>query len=336
MKLYKMIFFNTMIMGTLIAASSYSWMSMWMGLEINLLSIIPLFSDKMNVFSSESSLKYFITQAIASTVLLMAAIMMLLTNEFIAPTMNSYLMMIMNSALLTKLGAAPFHYWFPEVMEGLNWVNCLILLTWQKIAPMMLLMNNLMNTKFIIMIVFTCMIVSAFMAFNQISLRKILTFSSINHIGWMMSTTMMSFPSWLMYFSVYSILNINIIAMFHYTKSFYLNQINNIMNKNKTFKFSMMINFLSLGGLPPFLGFLPKWMVINWLIMNNLLLMAFSMTILTLLMLFIYVRITLSTLLMSLTESKFLILKLKNSFLLILNFMSLVSLIICTLMFNLL
>nr|QWZ46427.1 NADH dehydrogenase subunit 2 [Stenomorpha consobrina] len=336
MKLYKLIFFNTMIAGTMIAVSSYSWMSMWMGLEINLLSIIPLFSNKKNVFSSESSLKYFITQAIASTVLLMAVIMMLLTNEFIAPTVNFYLMMILNSALLTKLGAAPFHYWFPEVMEGLNWMNCLILLTWQKIAPMMLLMNNLMNTKFTIMIVLACMTMSTFMAFNQISLRKILTFSSINHIGWMMSTTMISFPVWLTYFSIYSILNINIIALFYYTKTFYLNQINNIMNKNKMFKFSVLINFLSLGGLPPFIGFLPKWLVINWMIVNNLPLIALMMTILTLLMLYIYMRITLSTMLLSITETKFLNLKSSNSLLLILNFMSLFSLILCTLMFNLL
>nr|QWZ46362.1 NADH dehydrogenase subunit 2 [Pelecyphorus contortus] len=335
MKLYKMIFFNTMIMGTLIAISAYSWMSMWMGLEINLLSVIPLFSDKKNVFSSESSLKYFITQAIASAVLLMSVIMMLLTNEFIAPTVNFYLMMVLNSALLTKLGAAPFHYWFPEVMEGLNWMNCLILLTWQKIAPMMLLMNNLMNTKFTIAIILMCMVVSTLMAFNQISLRKILTFSSINHIGWMMSTTLISFPSWLIYFLIYSILNINIIAMFNYTKSFYLNQINNIINKNKILKFSMLINFLSLGGLPPFLGFLPKWLVINWMIMNNLPLTALFMTILTLLMLYIYVRITLSSLLLHSSEPKFLNLKFSNHLLLILNFISLFSLIICTLMFNL-
>nr|QWZ46375.1 NADH dehydrogenase subunit 2 [Pelecyphorus foveolatus] len=335
MKLYKMIFFNTMIMGTMIAISSYSWMSMWMGLEINLLSIIPLFSNKENVFSTESSLKYFITQAIASAVLLMSIILMLSTNEFIAPTMNFYLMMVLNSALLTKLGAAPFHYWFPEVMEGLNWMNCLILLTWQKIAPMMLIMNNQMNTKFTMMIILTCMIVSTVMAFNQISLRKILTFSSINHIGWMLSTTFISFPSWIIYFSVYSILNINIIAMFHMTKSFYLNQINNIMNKMKMLKFSLLINFLSLGGLPPFIGFLPKWMVINWLVINKMPFIALMMTLLTLVMLYIYTRITLSSLLLSITETKFVNLKFNNQIMLLINFISLFSLILCTLMFNL-
>nr|QWZ46323.1 NADH dehydrogenase subunit 2 [Philolithus sp. JT2] len=336
MKLYNIMFFNTMIMGTLIAISSYSWMGMWMGLEINLLSIIPLFSSKKNILSSESSLKYFITQAMASSVLLMSVILMLVTNEFIAPTMNFYLMMVLNSALLTKLGAAPFHYWFPEVMEGLNWVNCLILLTWQKIAPMMLLMNNMMNPKFTICIIFMCMVVSTVMAFNQISLRKILTFSSINHIGWMMSTTMMSFSSWTIYFIVYTVLNMNMIAMFQQTNSFYLNQINNSINKNKMLKFALITNFMSLGGLPPFLGFLPKWIVINWMIMNNLFLTAILMIMLTLVMLFIYMRITLSSLLMQLSETKFINLKFKNNYLLIQNFITTMSLALCTLIFNLL
>nr|QWZ46414.1 NADH dehydrogenase subunit 2 [Philolithus aegrotus] len=336
MKLYNMVFFNTMIMGTLIAISSYSWMSMWMGLEINLLSIIPLFSSNKNILSSESSLKYFITQAMASSVLLMSVILMLVTNEFIAPTMNFYLMMVLNSALLTKLGAAPFHYWFPEVMEGLNWVNCLILLTWQKIAPMMLLMNNIVNTKFTICIILTCMVVSTIMAFNQISLRKILTFSSINHIGWMMSTTLMSFSSWMIYFIVYTILNMNMIAMFQQTNSLYLNQINNSINKNKMLKFSLITNFMSLGGLPPFLGFLPKWIVINWMITNNLFSTAILMIMLTLIMLFIYMRITLSSLLMQLSETKFINLKFKNNYLLIKNFITAMSLVLCTLLFNLL
>ncbi|CAH1384876.1 unnamed protein product [Tenebrio molitor] len=91
-----------------------------MGLEINLLSVIPIFSEKKNVFSTEASIKYFITQAIASLILLISVIILLLTNEFINPLINSTLILILNSALIIKLGAAPFHFWFPEVIEGLN------------------------------------------------------------------------------------------------------------------------------------------------------------------------------------------------------------------------
>nr|YP_009144455.1 NADH dehydrogenase subunit 2 [Asbolus verrucosus]AKJ52241.1 NADH dehydrogenase subunit 2 [Asbolus verrucosus] len=336
MKLYKIMFFNMMVMGTIIATSSYSWFSMWMGLEINLLSIIPLMSTQKNSLSSESAIKYFVTQALASLILLMAAIMMMLINEFITPLVNYHFLMIMNSALLTKLGAAPFHFWFPEVMEGLTWLNCMIMLTWQKIAPMTLIMNNSMNPTFSTLIIISCLLTSAMMVFNQISLRKILTFSSINHIAWMISTTMMSSSSWLIYFAVYCLINMNIIMIFKMTNTFYLKQINNIINTNKTIKFSYMMNFLSLGGLPPFIGFLPKWIVINWLVNNNMYTIATTMIILTLIMLYVYMRITFSSMLLNHNEPKIIKLKINKMAINTINFMTLFSLITCTLIFNLL
>nr|YP_010002927.1 NADH dehydrogenase subunit 2 [Gonocephalum sp. MT-2015-Zz052324]ANT72384.1 NADH dehydrogenase subunit 2 [Gonocephalum sp. MT-2015-Zz052324] len=334
MKMYKIIFFSSMVMGTLISISSYSWFSMWMGLEINLLSIIPLFSNSKNMFSSESSLKYFITQAMASLVLLMAVIMMLLTSEFINPLMNFFFSMMLNSALLTKLGAAPFHFWFPEVIEGLNWANSFILLTWQKIAPMMLLMNNKINIQFLMIIIISSLIISTISGFNQISLRKILAFSSINHIAWMLSTLMISFSMWLIYFLIYTLINMNVIMMFNSTKSFYVNQISNIMNKNKMTKMSFMINFMSLGGLPPFIGFLPKWLVINWLTNNQLMLITFIMIVTTLIMLFIYIRIMMSSIVMSASELKNNKIEIKTPILTLVNMCTIPSMILCTLTLN--
>nr|YP_009775100.1 NADH dehydrogenase subunit 2 [Blaps rhynchoptera]QJA14886.1 NADH dehydrogenase subunit 2 [Blaps rhynchoptera]QJA15156.1 NADH dehydrogenase subunit 2 [Blaps rhynchoptera] len=335
MKLYKMMFFTSMVMGTILAISSYSWLSMWMGLEINLLSIIPLMSDSKNMYSSESSLKYFITQAMASMILLMAVIMILMTDEFINPLVSSSFSLMMNTALLTKLGAAPFHFWFPEVIEGLSWMNSLILLTWQKIAPMMLLMNNKMNTNFLLTIIFSSLIISTIMGFNQISLRKIMAFSSINHIAWMLSTMMISLSTWTIYFIIYSFININIITVMNSTKSFYLNQMINVMKKNKAMKLLFMMNFMSLGGLPPFIGFLPKWLVINWLVQNNLMTIAFLLIILTLIMLSIYLRTMMPSLMLTSSENKMADIKFKNPILMALNMTSVTSLFICTLIFSL-
>nr|YP_010759129.1 NADH dehydrogenase subunit 2 [Melanesthes exilidentata]WEX49719.1 NADH dehydrogenase subunit 2 [Melanesthes exilidentata] len=334
MKTFKIIFFSSMVMGTLISVSSYSWLSMWMGLEINLLSVIPLFSNSKNIFSSESSLKYFITQAMASLVLLTAVILMLLTSEFINPLMNFYFSMMMNSALLTKLGAAPFHFWFPEVIEGLNWANSMILLTWQKIAPMMLLMNNKINMQFLMVVIISSLIISTMSGFNQISLRKILAFSSINHIAWMLSTLMISFSMWLIYFLIYSLINLNVIMMFSSTKTFYINQINNIMNKNKMTKLLFMINFMSLGGLPPFIGFLPKWLVINWLTNNQFMLITFTMIITTLIMLFIYIRIMMSSMVLSSMELKNSKIEMNTPILTMINMWTVPSMILCTMALN--
>nr|ALO77654.1 NADH deshydrogenase subunit 2 [Anaspis sp. ANA01] len=333
MKLYKIMFFSMMVMGTLISISAYSWMSMWMGLEINLLSIIPLISSTKNMYSTESAMKYFITQALASMILLFTVILMLSLTEFINPQMNSSMMMMLNSALLTKLGAAPFHYWFPEVMEGLNWMNSLILLTWQKIAPFILLMNNELNYKFMFTIIICCLIVSTFMSFNQVSLRKIMTFSSINHVGWMISSILMSKTIWVIYFIIYSFITLNLISLFNKFKCYYLSQILTLMNNNKTLKINFMMNFMSLGGLPPFIGFFPKWLNINWLIMNNNFVLTTALIMMTLIMLYIYIRSMFTSIVIMHHEYKINNFNFKiNSFLM--NFVSLTTLIFCTMMFN--
>nr|QDG01000.1 NADH dehydrogenase subunit 2 [Tenebrio molitor] len=333
-KLYKLMFMTSMVSGTLISVSSYSWLSMWMGLEINLLSVIPIFSEKKNVFSTEASMKYFITQAMASLILLMSVIMLLLTNEFINPLMNSTLMLMLNSALMIKLGAAPFHFWFPEVIEGLSWNNVLILLTWQKIAPMMLMMNNKMNDQFMMSIMVMSLLTSTIMGFNQTSLRKIMAFSSINHIAWMIAAMMVSSPVWLIYFTIYTIINLNIIMMFKKSNSYYINQMNNSMNKNKLIKLSFMINFLSLGGLPPFLGFMPKWIIINWMTEMNLMIMALMMIITTLIMLYIYTRIILSAMMMFTIEMKTSQTKINSTTMTLINMTTLIGLMSCTYLFN--
>nr|AXS65561.1 NADH dehydrogenase subunit 2 [Tenebrionoidea sp. 16 KM-2017] len=334
LNLYKIVFLNSMVLGTLISITSYSWFSMWMGLEINLLSIIPLFNSSKNMMSSESSMKYFITQALASLVLLFSIIMMLSSTEFITPQVNSSFLMMLNSALLIKLGAAPFHFWFPEVMEGLTWMNSLILLTWQKVAPMILIMNNKLNISFLTFVVFSCLIISSLNAINQVSLRKIMAFSSINHIGWMISAMMNSFSVWLIYFLVYILISINIVVVFWMTNSFFVNQITNSINQNKMFKFTLMANFLSLGGLPPFLGFLPKWLTIWSLILNQMYTLTFFLIVLTLIMLFIYIRLIFSSLLISSAENKIFKIKFNNFYLILLNFLTLSSLILCTYLFN--
>nr|QXG82672.1 NADH dehydrogenase subunit 2 [Alleculinae sp. BMNH 1042437] len=335
MKIYKMIFFNSMVMGTMIAVSSYSWMSMWMGLEINLLSVIPLFSNSKNIFSSESSMKYFITQALASMMLLTSMIMMMNMNEFIFPLMNKSFSIMINTSLMVKLGAAPFHFWFPEVIEGLNWNNSLILLTWQKIAPMMLIMNMNVNKMFIITIIIMCLIISTISGFNQISLRKIMAFSSINHMAWMLSSMMISYSAWTIYFSVYTMLTFMISYIFKLTKSYYLNQLNNVMNNSKLTKISLLLNFLSLGGLPPFLGFFPKWIIINWLTNNSMMVMTGILIVTTLVMLYIYLRMMMTPLMLFTNEPKMPTIKIKNKMLMTTNMMTMMGLIVCTLLINL-
>nr|AYR05242.1 NADH dehydrogenase subunit 2 [Coleoptera sp. ACP-2013] len=332
MKSYKILFFCTLILGTLITISAYSWLSMWMGLEINLLSIIPLLKDKNNVYPSEAALKYFITQALASSIFLFSIILTLNLSEFF--NFSEFSILITNSALLMKIGAAPFHSWFPEVMEGLNWMNATIMLTWQKIAPMVLIFYNSNLTFFLLAVILFSSIISGIIGLNQISLRKILAYSSINHISWLLASMINSQTIWTIYFLVYVIITVNITLILKYFNIFYLLQLQNLMGQSKLFKFFFMMNFLSLGGLPPFLGFFPKWLVINNLVINQFYLMSVILIIFTLISLYFYLRISFSTLMISTNEIMLNFENPSNFWVYFFNFVSLSGLLACTLIFN--
>nr|ALO70631.1 NADH deshydrogenase subunit 2 [Ischnosoma splendidum] len=328
-----MLFFFTLIFGTVMALSAYSWMGMWMGLEINLLSIIPLMNSSKNLMSTEASLKYFITQALASTIFLFS--MIILVDNFSFYNINLLILML-NSSLLTKMGAAPFHFWFPEVMEGLNWLNCLIMLTWQKLAPMILIIYNFNYPIFFTLIILLSMVVSGLLGLNQISLRKILTYSSINHIGWMIGSMFYFDTSWFWYFIVYTFMSIMIIMIFYITNSFFLKQFFLKMNNKFSMKVFFMMNFLSLGGLPPFIGFLPKWITLQNLMIQKFYFLAFFMVILTLITLFYYLRLIFSSILLSINEMSYQIYSHQQNFILtISNWINLMSLTLSTLIFNL-
>nr|ABN72893.1 NADH dehydrogenase subunit 2 [Drosophila obscura] len=303
----KILFITIMIIGTLITVTSNSWLGAWMGLEINLLSFIPLLSDSNNnSTSTEASLKYFLTQALASTVLLFSSIILMLKNNMNIEINDSFTSMIIMSALLLKSGAAPFHFWFPNMMEGLTWMNALMLMTWQKIAPLMLISYLDIKNLLLISVILSVM-VGAIGGLNQTSLRKLMAFSSINHLGWMLMSLMISESIWFIYFLFYSFLSFILTFMFNIFKLFHLNQLFSWFVSSKILKFTLFLNFLSLGGLPPFLGFLPKWLVIQQLTLCN---QYFSLTVMmmsTLITLFFYLRICYSAFMLNYYENNWLI-----------------------------
>nr|ASK85583.1 NADH dehydrogenase subunit 2 [Anabropsis (Apteranabropsis) sp. QS-2017] len=334
----KLLFSSTLIGGTLISISSNSWLSAWMGLEINLLSFIPLMTNSKNIMSTEASLKYFLIQALASTSLLFSIILMHLSTDM-SILMNNYLFMILiSSTLLLKMGAAPFHFWFPGTMEGLNWMNCLILMTWQKIAPLMLLSYVIKMNIFTALVIVTSVIIGSLGGFNQTSLRKLMAYSSINHLGWMIAAMITGENLWELYFYVYVFLSSSLIFMFNSFQLFHINQGFLMLNNMPMLKFCLFSLLLSLGGLPPFLGFLPKWMIIQSMTELNYLFIITIMVIMTLITLFFYLRICFSAFLMSYTELKWMNSVNYSTFMVILmtslTMISILGLMICTILFN--
>nr|YP_010981204.1 NADH dehydrogenase subunit 2 [Lispe neimongola]WOE90334.1 NADH dehydrogenase subunit 2 [Lispe neimongola] len=297
----KIMFILILISGTLITISSNSWLGAWMGLEINLLSFIPLMSDN-NLMSTEASLKYFLTQALASSILLFSIILFMLNSNIVNNIDNNYISMMILSSLLLKSGAAPFHFWFPNMMEGLSWNNSLILMTWQKIAPMVLISYMIVNSLIMFSIIMSVLI-GSLGGLNQTSLRKLMAFSSINHLGWMMAAMQLSESIWMIYFILYSLLTFNMIYFFNLFKLSHMNQLFSMCFDSKIIKFFMFLNLLSLGGLPPVLGFFSKWMVIQYVSMNSQLFLMIILTVTTLITLYFYLRICYSAFMINYTEN---------------------------------
>nr|UPI55403.1 NADH dehydrogenase subunit 2 [Dysdercus evanescens] len=272
-----------LMMSTLITLTSNNWLGMWMGMEINLMSFIPLMSNKSDKKASQSMMIYFLTQSIGSIIMLFS----ILSSKFILYNMNTQMMeMILTIGLLIKLGGAPFHMWLPEMASNLNWKNLMILMTWQKIAPMTILSNN--NNNSIYMFIILSTLVGAIGGLNQTSLRKIMAYSSINHLSWMMMLMMME-NNWLMYLTLYSLIIMMMFTMLNKKNILFVNQLN--MNKMTTMeKMTFTSLMMSMGGLPPFTGFLPKWLTIQSMMNSNLWLMMLLMVMMSLITLFYYLR----------------------------------------------
>nr|AIY61555.1 NADH dehydrogenase subunit 2 [Sinocapritermes mushae] len=335
----KVLLLITLVGGMLVSISSNSWLGAWMGLEINLMSFIPLMSNVKNMYNTEASLKYFIVQVLASATLLFMVVMKTLTEDLFTFEMNPYTPMIICTPLLLKSGAAPLHWWFPGVMEGLSWENCALLMTVQKAAPMMLMSYLIEINVFTLSIILMSTFVGAIGGLNQTSMRKILTYSSINHTGWMLIALTTSENLWMVYFMIYSTLTLTVVSTIKLSGVSFINQ-TMMTNKETTLtKFMMFTSLLSLGGLPPFLGFLPKWIVIQAMITNNMAPLATIVVVTSLITLYYYLKISYSSFMILNTEPKWNLKGYKNTMAnntsaMILSSMSLMGLTVCAIITN--
>nr|QGT77283.1 NADH dehydrogenase subunit 2 [Apotamonautes hainanensis] len=280
-------FFSSLILGIFLSISSSSWFGIWVGLELNMMSFIPLITIKMNPYYSESALKYFLIQALGSTLFVMASCMLL---SF--PQTSSIILLM---SLFLKLGTAPFHFWFPQVMMGLSWPQTILLMTLQKIPPMILISYLILYPtlmQIIILMAILSALVGALGGLNTTQLRKMMAFSSINHMSWMLISISISDTFWIVYFLFYSIISSSIVIFFNLFQTFTLSDLMKFNQTNPIHSLLIPLNLLSLGGLPPFAGFVPKWMLIQLLINNKFFLPLTFLLLSALITLYFYLRIT--------------------------------------------
>lgn len=277
-------------------------------------------------------IKYFIIQSLGSANFIFMSIFLISFSKwFILNSLtNNLIYLIINSRLFLKIGAAPFHFWFPKTIKGIRWINCLILRTWQKIIPIIIIsycnINNF-NTLFII-----CRaIIGRIMGLNQTSLKLIISYSSINHIRWIISSIIIRINLWINYFLIYSLITFILIIRFNMININQINQLFSLKSISLNLNFFMFLRLLRLGGLPPFLGFLPKWIVIVQIILYNNIFILTIIVLTSLINLFFYTRIFYSFIIINFFEIKFISnLNIpKQNIILNLNFLSIFGLIFC-------
>nr|AAP94568.1 NADH dehydrogenase subunit II [Anolis cybotes] len=293
------IMLSSLSTGTVITMTSHHWLMAWIGLEINTLAIIPIISTQHNPRSTEAATKYFLTQAAASSLILFSS----LINAWqtgtwdITQLSTNQSCILLTIALSMKLGLVPLHFWLPEVVQGIHHILALIIMTWQKLAPMSLIYltsNNLSTTILLIMGLLST-VVGGWTGLNQTQTRKIMAYSSIAHLGWMATIATIMTNILIMNLIIYLLLTVAILLSLITTKSKTIQDTSTSWTSSPYLMIFTMLTLLSLGGLPPLTGFIPKWLILEQLTAQNLIPLAFFMTMAALLSLFFYLRLTYTT-----------------------------------------
>lgn len=289
----------TVLLGTIIVIISSHWLLIWIGFEINMLAIIPIIINKHNPRATEASTKYFLTQSTASILLIIAVIINLIFSGqwTVIKLFNPTASMLMTIALAIKLGIAPFHFWVPEVTQGIPLSSGLILLTWQKLAPISVLyqISPSINLNLILTLSILSIIIGGWGGLNQTQLRKIMAYSSIAHIGWITAVLLYNPTITLLNLIIYIITTSTIFILFIANSTTTTLSLSHTWNKTPIITVLILVTLLSIGGLPPLSGFIPKWIIIQEITKNDNIILPTLIAITALLNLYFYIRLTYST-----------------------------------------
>nr|AWF70273.1 NADH dehydrogenase subunit 2 [Polioptila plumbea] len=295
----KLVFTTSLILGTTITISSNHWITAWAGLEINTLAILPLISKSHHPRAIEAATKYFLVQSAASALVLFSS----MTNAWytgqwdISQMTHPTSCLILTTALAMKLGLVPFHFWFPEVLQGASLPIGLLLSTAMKFPPITLLYmtSPSLNSTLLTTMALLSTAVGGWMGLNQTQTRKILAFSSISHLGWMAIIITYSPKLALLNFYLYTLMTMTVFLSLNAMKALKLSTLMTSWTKTPAISTMLMLTLLSLAGLPPLTGFLPKWLILQELTKQEMAPAATMIALLSLLSLFFYLRLTYCT-----------------------------------------
>nr|AAG00745.1 NADH dehydrogenase subunit 2 [Pseudocalotes flavigula] len=286
--------FTGLITGTILVTMSNSWLMAWMGLEMNTLAALPIISKTKHPRAVEASTKYFITQAIASCLLLFSST----TNAWYTGTWsitqmnNEYASILMMLALTMKAGTVPTHFWLPEVMQGSTMPTAMLITTWQKIAPISLMvsMSDKAPSNITLIIGLLSTMFGGWGGMNQTQLRKMMAYSSISNMGWTVIILASQPKAAMTNILLYITIIIPTMSMMKLASTKTLQNMMTTWSTSPTTAMMLTLALLSLSGLPPLTGFMPKLMILNELVAQGLTPIATTVLAISLLNLVFYLR----------------------------------------------
>ena len=268
----------------------------WGFIDFNILFFIPLIRFNSNFYSYITRIKYFLIQSLGSIFLLGSILFLFLLNK------NTFFQIVMVVRLLWKIGFPPFHFWLFSLIIELRWFLFFLLSSWQKILPFFLVRKIYINflDVFIILRLFICVVSSS----QQSRIKKLIIFSTIFTSSWILASMTIFKNIWLILLLLYRIL-LAFFIRFSLSHNFSRKDSTNINYMGQLDKIFVFLIFLSMAGIPPFIGFFIKVWVIFILIMFKKTFLAFIFVISSIFIIFIYARIFLRRLIYSCASSKF-------------------------------
>jgi len=277
------------ILGSFVLISSDNFLTAFIGLELQSLSLylMAAFNTK-NLNSNEAGIKYFSLGALSSGFLLFGISMIYFdTASFSFQNLNNYStisevgLALVLIALFFKVSAAPFHIWTPDVYEGSPTISTLFFATLPKFASLIFLFRiyhelnipKIESLHYIFQIVCAIsLLVGVYGAITQKIIKRLLAFSSINHIGFMllaiMSYQYMSEGTIFFYLIIYLITTFGVFSVILNLRTSegeitLLTGLNGLKASSRSKAISMLVFLFSLAGIPPFAGFFAKFFILS-------------------------------------------------------------------------
>ncbi len=283
------------LLGIMVMISAASMLTLYLGLELLALSTYALVAlDRNSVKGSEAAMKYFILGSLASGILLygmsliygatgtleLAAISQALAGGLGDSMLLTFGLVFIVVGIAFKLGAVPFHMWVPDVYHGAPLAITLFISSVPKLAGLALAIRLLDNgmiglhddwQNMLAVLAALSLVLGNVVAIAQTNIKRMLAYSTIGHMGFMMlgilAGTPEGYAAAMFYAIVYAIMSagafaVVILLSVGKTEADQLEHFRGLARRNPWYAFMMMMILFSLAGIPVFVGFFAKWQVI--------------------------------------------------------------------------